>query len=170
MLNSLKNELQDILSGKNEAKYGSPIQTILSYLTGSEKTGETNQQDQYFKKEETKRLIKWIEENQFWYADIDIEPFVSERAEQKVFLKNEFEVLKLNDSIYYNSWRDYLQNLLLNNYFFPDTAYQLLGLSRKRRSIICRGQTEICEILRTDQFGRSKEIHGAEWFFKYPEQ
>jgi len=33
----------------------------------------------------------------------------------------------LNDAIYYLSWVDYFVNLLLNNYFFPDTAYKLLG-------------------------------------------
>ena len=33
----------------------------------------------------------------------------------------------MNDSIYYDTWLDYLENLLLNNYFFPDTAYNLLG-------------------------------------------
>ena len=42
-------------------------------------------------------------------------------------MNNDFEVLKLNDGIYYSSWKEYLQNLLLNNYFFPDTAYELLG-------------------------------------------
>ncbi|WP_374443862.1 hypothetical protein [Epilithonimonas sp.] len=58
---------------------------------------------------------------------MDFNSFVSEGAEQKVFLNNDFEVLKLNDGIYYSSWKEYLQNLLLNNYFFPDTAYELLG-------------------------------------------
>ena len=42
-------------------------------------------------------------------------------------MKDDKSVLKLNDSIYYTSWIDYLNNLLLNNYFFSDTAYQLLG-------------------------------------------
>lgn len=28
---------------------------------------------------------------------------------------------------YYLLWEDYFNNLLLNNYFFPDTAYQLVG-------------------------------------------
>ena len=42
-------------------------------------------------------------------------------------MNSDFEVLKLNDGIYYSSWKEYLQNLLLNNYFFPDTAYELLG-------------------------------------------
>ena len=41
--------------------------------------------------------------------------------------QDEFKVFKLNDSIYYLSWEDYFNNLLLNNFFFPDTAYQLVG-------------------------------------------
>lgn len=42
-------------------------------------------------------------------------------------MKDDNSVLKLNDAIYYASWVDYLHNLLLNNLFFPDTAYKLLG-------------------------------------------
>ncbi len=53
--------------------------------------------------------------------------YVSEGAEQKVYLQNDRSVLKLNDAIYYLSWEDYFVNLLLNNYFFSDTAYNLLG-------------------------------------------
>ena len=48
---------------------------------------------------------------------------MSEGAEQKVYLKDTEHVIKLNDAIYYNSWKDYLYNLLLHNYFFSDTAY-----------------------------------------------
>jgi hypothetical protein len=44
-----------------------------------------------------------------------------------VYLKDGSTVLKLNDAIYYACWIDYLHNLLLNNLFFPDTAYRLLG-------------------------------------------
>jgi len=36
----------------------------------------------------------------------------------------------LNDSIYYSSWKDYFYNLLLHNYFFPDTAYELIGFTK----------------------------------------
>nr|WP_309760025.1 hypothetical protein [Flavobacterium sp.] len=62
--------------------------------------------------------------------DIDLTQYVSEGAEQKVYLKDTENVLKLNDSIYYNSWKDYLHNLLLHNYFFPDTAYDLIGFTK----------------------------------------
>ena len=42
-------------------------------------------------------------------------------------MQNEFKVIKLNDAIYYETWQDYFNNLLLNNFFFPDTAYDLIG-------------------------------------------
>ena len=52
---------------------------------------------------------------------------MSEGSEQKVYLKDGRTVIKLNDAIFYESWEDYLNCLLLHNFFFPDTAYQLLG-------------------------------------------
>ena len=64
------------------------------------------------------------------WISIDLTQYVSEGAEQKVYLKDTENVLKLNDSIYYNSWKDYLYNLLLHNYFFPDTAYDLIGFTK----------------------------------------
>jgi hypothetical protein len=56
---------------------------------------------------------------------------VSEGAEQRVYLKDANYVLKLNDAIYYSYWIDYFQNLLLHNFFFPDTAYELLGFTKE---------------------------------------
>jgi len=123
----IKNELQHIFSGQSEVKFGTVIQTIIGYHARSEESSEETQQNKHFKREETKKLISWIEQENFWYHNINFNSFVSEGAEQKVFLNNDFEVLKLNDGIYYSSWKEYLQNLFLNNYFFPDTAYELLG-------------------------------------------
>jgi hypothetical protein len=79
-----------------------------------------------FKEQETKSLIDFINKNQLWNCNLNFKDFLSSGAEQRVFLNNQ-KVLKLNDSIYYESWLDYLENLLLNNYFFPETAYELLG-------------------------------------------
>ena len=82
---------------------------------------------QQHKEEETKSLIQFAEDNNLWVENINIDLYVSQGAEQKVYLKDGTSVLKLNDSIYYVSWVDYFHNLLLNNLFFPDTAYLLLG-------------------------------------------
>lgn len=127
MLNDIKYELQYILSGKSEVKHGNIIQTIAGYLGRSEKTGRLASKEKSFKSKETLELINWVNSNNYWYDTIDFNLFVSEGAEQKVYLKDDSFVLKLNDSIYYESWLDYFHNLLLNNYFFPDTAYELIG-------------------------------------------
>ena len=83
------------------------------------------------KQQETKCLIEFADQYNLWITHINLENYVSQGAEQKVYLKDGATVLKLNDAIYYASWIDYLHNLLLNNLFFPDTAYQLLGFFKE---------------------------------------
>lgn len=119
----MNDEIQHILSGKSQVKYGDFIQTIISFLRRSETTSDLVKKDKHFKEKETKVLIDFIEQNNLWVNNINLENYISQGAEQKVYLKDEKSVIKLNDSIYYISWLDYLNNLLLNNFFFPDTAY-----------------------------------------------
>jgi hypothetical protein len=83
------------------------------------------------KQQERESLIQFANQENLWLANINVENYVSQGAEQKVYLKDGASVLKLNDAIYYASWIDYLHNLLLNNLFFPDTAYQLLGFFKE---------------------------------------
>lgn len=123
----MENEVQNIISGKSKVKHGSFIQTILGYLARSEGTGAMDKTNKHFKVEETERLRTFVDNQNLWINTINIDNYVSEGAEQKVYLKEGTSVIKLNDAIYYLSWVDYLHNLLLNNYFFPDTAYNLLG-------------------------------------------
>ena len=131
----MKDELHNILSGKSEIRHGAIIQAVSSYLRKSSQTSTTAKDSKYFKKQETESLEKYIAENNLWISDIDFTQYVSEGAEQKVFLKDSEHVVKLNDSIYYVCWEDYFYNLLLHNYFFPDTAYELLGFTKDNNAI-----------------------------------
>ena len=82
---------------------------------------------------------------------MDFSQYVSEGAEQKVYLKDTEHVLKLNDAIYYKSWEDYFYNLLLHNYFFPDTAYKLLGFTKENTILYGVVQQAYVEItIKTD--------------------
>ncbi len=128
MRKTLKDEIKLIVSGKSQNSESAIIQTIANYLRVRNKTSLIPQESKYFKIEETKDLIKFIQEHNLWVT-IDLNSYVSEGAEQKVYLKNESKVSKLNDSIYYTSWFDYLINLLVHNFFFPDTAYELAGFT-----------------------------------------
>ena len=119
-------ELQNIISGIEQVKHGATLQTIISYLSRSQETSRLVEKSKHFKNQETKRLIDFTEYNKIWIA-VDLDQYLSEGAKQKVYLKDEKWVWKLNDIIYYESWYDYFINLLLNNYFFPTTAYNLKG-------------------------------------------
>lgn len=123
----MNDEVQFIISGKSNNKHKSIVKAVINYLTRSKKSGSLVKTDKYFKREETERLKIYIKAQDLWVYDINLDNYVSEGAEQKVYLKNGKSVIKLNDAIYYISWIDYLHNLLLHNYFFPDTAYKLLG-------------------------------------------
>ncbi len=133
---TIKYELQNIISGKSEVSYGEPIQTITRYLRESLGTSEKNKGNESSKSEETKKLIGYINAQHLWSCDINFGLFISAGAEQRVFIKNTQKVLKLNDGIYYTSWVDYFNNLLLNNYFFPDTAYNLIGFYKSDNDVL----------------------------------
>lgn len=123
----MNHEIQHIISGEGEIRFGTTIQATARYLARSQATSSVVKEHEQSKLEETKKLIGYIKDNNLWVDSINAENYVSEGAEQKVYIKGNKSVLKLNDAIYYLSWIDYLHNLLLHNYFFPDTAYQLLG-------------------------------------------
>ena len=129
MQTQIKRELYDVISGKNQVRYGATIQAVTSYLSESTQSGSKIENPKYFKEEEAKRLETFISKNNLWLNDIDFTQYVSEGAEQKVYLKDSDHVLKLNDGIYYSCLRDYFINLLVHNYFFADTAYELIGFT-----------------------------------------
>ena len=130
MQNHLKDELYDILSGKSQVGFGTIIQAIASYLSNGTETSSGIEKTKQFKEQEKKRLEHYISEKNLWIKNVDLTQYVSEGAEQKVYLKDSEHVLKINDAIYYSSWQDYFYNLLLHNFFFPDTAYDLLGFTK----------------------------------------
>lgn len=135
-ISTIKNELQNILSGKSEVSNGESLQAITCYLQESLGTGEKTKKNESNKSEETEKLIDYVNAHHLWSCDINFSLFISAGAEQRVFIKNTRKVLKLNDSIYYTSWVDYFNNLLLNNYFFPDTAYNLVGFYKSDTDIL----------------------------------
>lgn len=126
-INQVKYELQNILSGKSSHSYDAIIQAVTGYIRTSQKSSPLAEEKHQNKSKEAERLKIFAQKNNLLFNKIDENQYISEGAEQKVYIKNQHYVLKLNDAIYYASWEDYFLNLLLHNYFFADTAYQLLG-------------------------------------------
>ncbi len=88
MSNRLKNELFNILSGKSKVGNGSIIQTIACYLKESERASSVFEKQQHLKKQEAQRLESFVSNHNLWIQNIDFSRYVSEGAEQKVFLKD----------------------------------------------------------------------------------
>ena len=123
----MKHELQNIISGKSQVSNGDSIQAIARYIRNGNCAGTAIESGKQIKRQEATLIKQFCNQNDFWIQDLNINTFVSSGAEQKVYLYDKFKVIKLNDSIYYETWEDYFNNLLLNNYFFPDTSYRLIG-------------------------------------------
>lgn len=135
MQNQLKNELHNIISGEGTVRFGTVIQSIASYLNDGAPASQKTENTKQLKEQETKRLEDYISQNNLWLPNIDFSQYVSEGAEQKVYLQGTDHVIKLNDAIYYSSWRDYFYNLLLHNFFFFDTAYNLKGYTKENDTL-----------------------------------
>jgi len=164
MSNQLKSLIYDVISGKGEVRNGEAIQAITNYLRQSQETSTESKGTKYFKEQEKQRLIIYITEQVLWLNDIDFTKYVSEGAEQRVYLRDSVSVLKLNDSIYYESWLDYFYNLLLHNFFFEDTAYNLIGFTIEQEQLFAVVEQQFVEITQTTDLNMVKEFLFANGF------
>lgn len=126
-----KDELQSIISGKSKVSNGDTIQSALSYIRrekGSDSINRGAKSDT-----EENRLIEFIGRNNLWYSgELNPNDSLGRGGEHIVYPdpNDEEFILKTNNLANYSSWSDYLVNLLLNNTFFPDTSYELIGFKK----------------------------------------
>ena len=125
---NLKNELQSIISGTGENSTRNLIEAAAHHLGKSKTAGRNPQEIELSKDQETAQLISWIEESGLWFKEIDESRYIARGAEQRVYLDKDLRyVIKLNDSIFYAYWIDYFHSLLIHNFLFPQTGYELIG-------------------------------------------
>ncbi len=125
---SLKYELQNIISGVSKNPARNLIEAAAYHLRKSKGAGGNPKEVEFSKDQEAAQLTDWIHQSNLWLSQIDESRFVARGAEQRVYLDSDVRyVIKLNDSIFYAYWLDYFHNLLIHNFLFPQTAYELIG-------------------------------------------
>ena len=135
---TFKNELQNIISGNEQVRFGEIIQAAIAYIRAKKETISRVEKTKFNKKQETKFVIDFINLENLWVLNFDYTKYIGEGAEQKVFeSKEKTHVLKLNDSIFYEFWEDYLVSLLLHNFFFPHLAYEVQGFVLRNNDLCC---------------------------------
>ena len=129
----LKHELQNVISGIGKSAKGNLIAAAANYLRKSKEASGDVEAIEFTKDEEAARLIEWTEKSGYWIKQIDESRFLARGAEQRVYLDVDTRyVIKFNDSIFYEYWLDYFYNLLIHNFLFPQTAYELIGFYLER--------------------------------------
>lgn len=132
----LKDELQRVISGACDVTNGTAIQAIADFVRKGKAAGFGAEENKLVKEQEAAIILNYAEANDFFVSDIDLSRYLAEGAEQKVYLNEDgLSVTKLNDSVFYETWTDYFNSLLLHNFFFPATSYELIGFSVKHNHL-----------------------------------
>lgn len=124
----IKNELQRIILGDEQVGDAGKLKAVQNFLRRNAEIGYGSKEQKLVKKEEEKHLIHFATTQKLFYSGkISEENFVAEGAEQKVYRLNDTQIIKTNETIFYETWLDYLNSLLIHNYFFSATAYSFMG-------------------------------------------
>jgi hypothetical protein len=130
--NTLKNVLQNLISGtgsfSNQGERNL-IQTVSAFLRTNEGAGSKATPRKRTKQEEEDSLRAFVKEQKLEYNfPLSAENLVDTQGEHTVYSSEDGKsVVKINSLGYYNSYTEYFHNLLILNFFFPDTAYVLVG-------------------------------------------
>lgn len=131
--NEIRTKLQNIISGALIEEQQDHCTTIRNLLCESFETGPTIKgefESRSIIKEKQKSFLKtYSERNGIWLTSLpDGCHYLTKGGESKVYLAaDNRNVIKLNDAVYYATWTEYFNSLILHNIFFPATTYKLLG-------------------------------------------
>ena len=125
--------------------------------------GSVSEEEEYIKRKGSSGNHRLLQAKRFFfYPPINKDRYLTEGAEQKVYLEEDgLHVLKLNDSIFYQTWQDYLNSLLLHNYFSGNQLWT--GFTGKWNAVCSRKARYIHTSERTDET-LVKELMAANGF------
>lgn len=106
----------------------SVITEAYRYLEGSKRDSGMAEGEYQNKEREAEALEIFIHKHNLWFELNIFSNYLDEGAEQKVFIDaGKQKVTKLNDTIFYVNWTQYLESLIIHNILFPTTSYDLIG-------------------------------------------
>ena len=125
----LENIVQgNVIEGRNDI-----ATTIRNHLCKSYTASNVAERKfEYFqriKKEQASIIAEISSYNLWWLNDFSNSyQYLTEGGEAKIYLSNcGTKVLKINDAVYYNTWLDFFNSILLHNFYFTNTNYNLTG-------------------------------------------
>jgi Serine/Threonine/Tyrosine Kinase found in polyvalent proteins len=133
--NEVRRKLENIIQGAVIKEQSDTCTTIRNKLCSSFSTSTTVKKDFESKsiiKEEQERFLKELAtQEDFWVPELPSpEYYLAKGGEARVYLHTDRKsVIKINDGVYYATWLEYFNSLVIHNLLFPATAYTVLGFS-----------------------------------------
>jgi hypothetical protein len=138
----VRRQLQNIIQGAVIQEQPDSCATIRNHLCGSFPTSTTVKKEfeskRLIKEEQVKFLKELADSNNLRIPEIPADwSYLTHGGEAKVYLHpDQLSVIKLNDAVYYATWLEYFNSLVIHNLLFPTTAYSFLGFMQKDDSLL----------------------------------
>jgi len=130
------NEISKIINGTGSFAETGLVADAKSYLRNSHPTKSNAENEKQIKRYEEEALKKFATINNLWITDLGTR-FEGGSEQDVFFINNNNYLLKANTGIFYDTWTDYLNNLILHNLFFPATKYELIGFNNSNNKFKC---------------------------------
>jgi len=131
--NEIRAKLQNIVRGarlKGAKDHCSTVRDILIEGFGANSTLKGEFESRSIIKEKQVEFLKsYADRSGLWLETLPAgSVYLTRGGESRIYLAaDKFDVIKINDAIYYATWTEFFNSLVLHNLLFPNTAYSLLG-------------------------------------------
>jgi Serine/Threonine/Tyrosine Kinase found in polyvalent proteins len=151
--------------GNDSQRKGDAVKAIQTYLGASKGSGTKGEAGEPERAAEERALIKYANDNALWVALSELGTYITEGAEQKIHFYDGADYLfKLADAIFYVTWLDYFNNLLVHNVLFPNTAYSFKGFLLQAGKLYIVVQQPYIVSTEPTNLGNVKEFLAANGF------
>ncbi len=134
--NDTRSKIKNITAGNVIEGSADTCSAIRNYLCTGFPTSTTVKTDfegkLLVKKEQATLLESFSRKNNLWFTTLPVQDrFFARGGEAMVYLDTDKRnVIKQNDAIYYATWLEFFNSLVLHNLIFTNTAYTFLGFMR----------------------------------------
>jgi hypothetical protein len=135
--NDTRSKLENIIGGIIIEGQGDHCTATRNLLCTSFSTSTTVKKDfeskSIIKEEQVSFLKNYASKNNGWVKHLPDEScFLTRGGEASVYFNTDrISVIKLNDAIYYATWLEFFNSLVIHNLLFSNTAYDFLGFTEK---------------------------------------
>jgi hypothetical protein len=129
----IRAKLQNIVRGtrlQGTTDHCSAIRSVLIQSFGANSTAKREFESRSIIKEKQVEFLKsYAKDTGLWLSSLPQgSEYLTRGGEAKIYLAaDKLNVIKVNDAVYYATWAEYFNSLVLHNILFPNTNYSLLG-------------------------------------------